>query len=168
MSRSIDILIASLKRLFLSIKPSNNSLPCRCTPPPLQSFLPWLVKALDLEAPELLYASVYLRRLRHLQWRPGRVDSCTPYRLVLAAIAVAHKFLRDNSYTNAVWGWAFQLPNVEVNKAESALLKMLRWNLRVSADEIETMQRPCQHRLRRPILHPRISLHRENAILGVS
>jgi hypothetical protein len=167
MSLSTPSTIAHLNRLANVFKPSNkDQLHCRCSPPAMEVYIPYLVETFRLEALELLHASVYLRRLRHLRKRVKRVQRCTPYRLVLAALAVAHKYLRDNSYTNVDWGRGFHLSKPEMDKAELAMLKLLGWKLRISDEEQKAVEFSDFDHLKRPIRENRISLTREDAIIG--
>lgn len=163
MSVPIHSLITQLGRLVGGFRlGSKGRLHCKCSPPPLDSYIPWLVKVFRLEAPELLYASVYLKRLHLLQRRPRIVQPCTPYRLVLAALTVAHKYLRDNSYTNVDWGRGFCLPKKDVDKVELAMLKLLKWELRASDEELHSVKTPPRRTHKHLVRRPR--LRREDAM----
>jgi len=85
---------------------------------------------------------------------------------VLAALAVAHKYLRDNSYTNVDWGRGFHLSKPEMDKAELAMLKLLGWKLRISDEEQKAAEFSDFDHLKRPIRENRIPLTREDAIIG--
>lgn len=135
-------------------------------PPPLERYVSWLVAAYNLEAPELLYAAAYLKRLRRLHRRPKGIHRCTPYRLLLAAIMTAHKYLNDNSYTNVLWGRGFNLSRVEMDKVERAMLNLLGWKLRVSDEELQAVGWCPQDPTKYPLRHKKISLRRENAVIG--
>lgn len=131
-------------------------------------YLSHLVETFHLEGPELLYASVYLKRLRNSQKRMRRVQHCAPYRLVLAALVVAHKYLRDSSYKNAVWGGGGNLAKAEMDRVELIMLNLLEWKLRVSDGELRDVEQVIVGSMRRPTRQGRIRLWREDAGLGKS
>ncbi|EXU95707.1 cyclin domain protein [Metarhizium robertsii] len=167
MSLPVDTVITHLNRLVRGFRHSKgDQLQCRCSPPPLEDYIPWLVRLFRLESPELLYASAYLDRLHHSRRRPRGIQRCTSHRLALAAIVVAHKYLRDNSYTNMDWGRGLCISKEEMDRTERAMLKLLGWNLRVSDEELQAVSLA----VRRPLTHPtrlkKIRLRRENAIMG--
>ncbi|KAJ2059963.1 hypothetical protein GGI17_004075 [Coemansia sp. S146] len=88
----------------------------------------------------LVTALIYVERLRkHLpKTATGSMD--TPYRIFLASLLLADKFWSDHSVQIknlvAAAGGVFSMK--EIAAMERALLKLLQFNLYVSADEIRT------------------------------
>ena len=116
--------------------------PCTCTfLPSLATYIRNLVIYLQLDDWELLYAAIYLQRLQPLLARIELVQPCTPFRQCLAAMIAAHKFLHDSSYKNRHWcvvsiAARFCITNSEINKVEKEILRCLRWDLKVSGEEV--------------------------------
>lgn len=167
MAFPLDSVFIHLERLINAFNHSErDQLHCNCSPPPLMPYLMWLAATFCLDNSELFYAAAYLRRLCHMNRRPRGIQRCTPYRLVLAAVIVAHKYLKENSYKNVDWGRGFDMSAREVDRVEWAMLNLLRCELRVSDDELRAVKSPFYHALRHPVRQKKIGLRRENAIVG--
>ncbi|KAG1057772.1 hypothetical protein G6F43_000415 [Rhizopus delemar] len=55
-------------------------------------------------------------------------------RMFLAALICAHKYLYDNTFTNASWAKISRLPVKEISQAERAILELLDYRLYVSTE----------------------------------
>ena len=145
-SSSTDAVITELNVLVRALAPDKQGyMSCGCATPPLNVCLARLVEALRLEPEDLLCAAGYLRHLHSLPLRRAKLHPCTPYRLMAAALAVAFKFPRGNSHTNADLGRAIGLRTADVDRAERAMRKMLSSRRRVTDVELRIARRDFVH-----------------------
>lgn len=117
----------------------------------LQRFISHLVKASSTNSPTLLATLVYLHRLKGKLALATSKFKCTTYRIFLAALIVATKYLHDWSPRNKKWArysrWScgtvsfrFTLP--DVNLMEVEILSLLEWRLGVTEDDFLRVQMP--------------------------
>jgi hypothetical protein len=100
------------------------------------AFVRHLLKRSRATRSTLQLAIFYLFRIRphiakHSQYDP--IVKCGR-RMFLAALICAHKYLYDNTFTNASWAKISKLPVKEINGAERVLLEMLDYRLYVSTE----------------------------------
>lgn len=85
---------------------------------------------------------------------------------MLAALIVAHSHFKGSIDENLDWGHAFRIPKVDVDRAKDAMLRMLGWRLAASAEELQAVIL-CHRTVHGPQpMKKRISLKREDAVLG--
>lgn len=96
-------------------------------------FVRHLLKRSRATRSTLQLAIFYLFRIRPHIGQHSQIDPIIKCgrRMFLAALISAHKYLYDNTFTNASWAKISKLPVKEVNNAERALLKMLDYRLYV-------------------------------------
>lgn len=100
------------------------------------AFVRHLLKRSRATRSTLQLAIFYLFRIRpHINKRSefDPIVKCGR-RMFLAALICAHKYLYDNTFTNASWAKISKLPVKEINQAERALLEMLDYRLFVSSE----------------------------------
>jgi hypothetical protein len=100
------------------------------------AFVRHLLKRSRATRSTLQLAIFYLFRIRpHINNRSqyDPIVKCGR-RMFLAALICAHKYLYDNTFTNASWAKISKLPVKEINQAERALLEMLDYRLFVSTE----------------------------------
>ncbi|KAJ2037118.1 hypothetical protein H4S03_003181 [Coemansia sp. S3946] len=108
--------------------------------PSIDDFIRSVTASLNIKMAVLVTALIYVERLRkHLpKTATGSMD--TPYRIFLASLLLADKFWSDHSVQIknlvAAAGGVFSMK--EISAMERALLKLLKFSLYVSADEIHT------------------------------
>ncbi|KAJ3378086.1 hypothetical protein HDU92_007670 [Lobulomyces angularis] len=114
----------------------------KCSPPSNFNLLPSLrafIKSLSFSDIYLSTAIIYISRIKFKKGSKGLPD--THYRLFLASIITAHKFLDDNSYKNKLWsdlnGKLFSCK--DINLMERQFLSMLDYNLMVSQEEYDSL-----------------------------
>ncbi|CAO3682983.1 unnamed protein product [Rhizopus stolonifer] len=100
------------------------------------AFVRHLLKRSRATRSTLQLAIFYLFRIRphiekHCQLNP--VIKCGR-RMFLAALICAHKYLYDNTFTNASWAKISRLPVKEISQAERAILELLDYRLFVSTE----------------------------------
>ena len=137
----------------------------------LQHFIYYLVKASNTSSLTLLATLVYLHRLKGKLALATRKYQCTMYRIFLAALIVATKYLHDWSPRNKKWAkysrWScgpvsfrFTLP--DVNLMEVEMLSLLEWRLGVTEDDFLHVQMPSvshigqartNHQVRHTVVH---------------
>ncbi|KAJ2359340.1 hypothetical protein IWW50_000142 [Coemansia erecta] len=106
--------------------------------PPLESFVCSVAKTLSVKPAVVVTSLIYVERLseRLPQSATGKMD--TPYRIFLAALLLADKYWSDQAVKVkalvAATGGLFK--HREILAMERALLRILGFNLFVSADQI--------------------------------
>lgn len=100
------------------------------------AFVRHLLKRSRATRSTLQLAIFYLFRIRPHIAKRSQYDPIVKCgrRMFLAALTCAHKYLYDNTFTNASWAKISKLPVKEINGAEKALLEMLDYRLYVSAE----------------------------------
>ncbi|GAA5799018.1 hypothetical protein HPULCUR_004427 [Helicostylum pulchrum] len=100
------------------------------------AFVRHLLKRSRATRSTLQLAIFYLFRIRPHINRRSEFDPIVKCgrRMFLAALICAHKYLYDNTFTNASWAKISKLPVKEINQAERALLEMLDYRLYVSTE----------------------------------
>ncbi|KAI9501095.1 hypothetical protein GGI25_006071 [Coemansia spiralis] len=107
--------------------------------PPIETFVCSITSTLGIKTAVLVTALIYVERLsrRLPASATGTVD--TPYRIFLAALLLADKFWSDHAVPIkslvAATGGVFPLR--EISNMERALIKLLGFNLFVSADQVQ-------------------------------
>ncbi|KAJ2488902.1 hypothetical protein IWW37_004439 [Coemansia sp. RSA 2050] len=108
--------------------------------PSIEAFIGSVTASLKIKMVVLVTALIYVERLRKHLPRTATGSMDTPYRIFLASLLLADKFWSDHSvqikYLVAAAGGVFGMR--EIAAMERALLKLLKFNLYVSADEIRT------------------------------
>lgn len=101
-----------------------------------QAFVRHLLKRSRATRSTLQLAIFYLFRIRPHITKRSQFDPIVKCgrRMFLAALICAHKYLYDNTFTNASWAKISKLPVKEINQAERALLEMLDYRLYVSTE----------------------------------
>ncbi|KAI8061828.1 uncharacterized protein B0P05DRAFT_556805 [Gilbertella persicaria] len=97
-------------------------------------FIRHLLKRSRATRSTLQLAIFYLFRIRPHIAKRSQFDPIVKCgrRMFLASLICAHKYLYDNTFTNASWAKISKLPVKEINGAEKALLEMLDYRLHVS------------------------------------
>ncbi|CEG72739.1 hypothetical protein RMATCC62417_08239 [Rhizopus microsporus] len=100
------------------------------------AFVRHLLKRSRATRSTLQLAIFYLFRIRPHIDRFAQHDSIIKCgrRMFLAALICAHKYLYDNTFTNASWAKISRLPAKEISQAERAILQMLDYRLFVSTE----------------------------------
>jgi hypothetical protein len=100
------------------------------------AFVRHLLKRSRATRSTLQLAIFYLFRIRPYIAKRSQYDPIVKCgrRMFLAALICAHKYLYDNTFTNASWAKISKLPVKEINGAERALLEMLDYRLYVSTE----------------------------------
>ncbi|CAO0793300.1 unnamed protein product [Mucor circinelloides] len=101
-----------------------------------QAFVRHLLKRSRATRSTLQLAIFYLFRIRPHIAKRSQFDPIVKCgrRMFLAALICAHKYLYDNTFTNASWAKISKLPVKEINGAERSLLEMLDYRLFVSTE----------------------------------
>ena len=101
-----------------------------------QAFVRHLLKRSRATRSTLQLAIFYLFRIRPHIAKRSQFDPIVKCgrRMFLAALICAHKYLYDNTFTNASWAKISKLPVKEINIAERSLLEMLDYRLFVSTE----------------------------------
>ncbi|KAK9695271.1 PHO85 cyclin-1 [Basidiobolus ranarum] len=82
---------------------------------------------------------VYLDRLRQKLPEFARGMQCTCHRIFLAALVIASKYLNDASPKNIYWArYTTIFSLTEVNLMERQLLELLKFDLRITTEELYT------------------------------
>ncbi|KAI8985287.1 hypothetical protein BDB01DRAFT_789583 [Pilobolus umbonatus] len=100
------------------------------------AFVRHLLKRSRATRSTLQLAIFYLFRIRphiHKRSQYDPIVKCGR-RMFLAALICSHKYLYDNTFTNASWASISRLPVKEINQAEMALLEMLDYRLYVATE----------------------------------
>jgi hypothetical protein len=114
--------------------------------PPLQSFITSLVSKSEVPITTLMSCLVYISRLKcRLQQEPWlRGIGGTPYRIFLACLILADKYLNDTSSTNMSWAIFsnmkerdFSFEKKEIDNMEKGLLDRLQWDAHISEKDLE-------------------------------
>ncbi|KAJ1647348.1 PHO85 cyclin-1 [Coemansia erecta] len=118
-----SIIMASTSRLML---------------PPIEVFVRSVTSTLNTKAAVLVTALIYVERLGKRLPRSATGAPDTPYRVFLAALMLADKFWSDHSVAakNLVAAAGGAFGQREIAAMERAMLKLLGFNLYVSADHI--------------------------------
>ncbi|OBZ86661.1 G1/S-specific cyclin pas1 [Choanephora cucurbitarum] len=99
-------------------------------------FVRHLLKRSRATRSTLQLAIFYLFRIRPFICKRSQFDPIVKCgrRMFLASLICAHKYLYDNTFTNASWAKISKLPVKEINGAERALLDMLDYRLHISLE----------------------------------
>ncbi|KAI7906206.1 uncharacterized protein BX663DRAFT_499240 [Cokeromyces recurvatus] len=99
-------------------------------------FVRHLLKRSRATRSTLQLAIFYLFRIRPYIAKRSQLDPIVKCgrRMFLAALICAHKYLYDNTFTNASWAKISKLPVKEINAAERSILEMLDYRLYVSTE----------------------------------
>lgn len=117
-----------------------------------QAFVRHLLKRSRATRSTLQLAIFYLFRIRpHINKRSqfDPIVKCGR-RMFLAALICAHKYLYDNTFTNASWAKISKLPVKEINQAERALLEMLDYRLYVSSELYQKFEAQLREAIPQP------------------
>ncbi|KAJ2006011.1 hypothetical protein GGI04_000798 [Coemansia thaxteri] len=108
--------------------------------PAIESFICSVTASLKIKVGVLVTALIYVERLRKQLPKSATGSADTPYRIFLASLLLADKFWSDHSVQikSLVAAAGAVFSKREIAAMERALLKLLRFNLYVSADEIRT------------------------------
>lgn len=120
-----------------------------------QAFVRHLLKRSRATRSTLQLAIFYLFRIRpHINKRSqfDPIVKCGR-RMFLAALICAHKYLYDNTFTNASWAKISKLPVKEINQAERALLEMLDYRLYVSSELYQKFEAQLREAIPQPSLN---------------
>ncbi|KAI8319744.1 cyclin-related 2, partial [Martensiomyces pterosporus] len=105
----------------------------------VHDYLERVAKFVCLENDTLIAILVYLDRITRVQsHRPALAPS--PYnihRLLITAIVVAHKFNSDIFFNNARYSKVGGVPLAEMNQLELEMLFLVRFDLKIDADELQ-------------------------------
>ncbi|KAJ2703993.1 hypothetical protein FB645_003649 [Coemansia sp. IMI 203386] len=106
--------------------------------PPIEVFVRSITNTLNTKAAVLVTALIYVERLGKRLPRSATGAPDTPYRVFLAALMLADKFWSDHSVAakNLVAAAGGAFGQREIAAMERAMLKLLGFNLYVSADHI--------------------------------
>ncbi|KAJ2890131.1 hypothetical protein IWW38_004302 [Coemansia aciculifera] len=108
--------------------------------PSIETFICSVTASLKIKMAVLVTALIYVERLRRHLPNTATGSADTPYRIFLASLLLADKFWSDHSVQIkslvAAAGGLFS--QREICAMERALLKLLKFDLFVSADEIRT------------------------------
>ena len=132
--------------------------------PPLQVYIETLLKISGSSFNDLITALVYLSRLQRSLPFHATGSPETPHRVFLAALILAHKYLRDVPLKNTQWinkltfgTFTFRLE--DVNLMERQFLSLIHYDLRVDEHDFNvhilhmsrlTVARPARHQLWQP------------------
>ncbi|KAJ1660430.1 hypothetical protein IWQ61_000647 [Dispira simplex] len=112
--------------------------------PPLSDFVASVCRNLDPSTMTLITCALYMERLRRSMPTSARGSHDTPYRIFLASLMIADKYLHDHQgfKTRTVADATEGLFNIkEVNRMESTFITLLRYRLWVKVDEIDSFLR---------------------------
>lgn len=111
-----------------------------------QAFVRHLLKRSRATRSTLQLAIFYLFRIRPHLAKRSQIDPIVKCgrRMFLAALICAHKYLYDNTFTNASWAKISKLPVKEINQAERSLLEMLDYRLFVSTELYQKFEAQLQ------------------------
>ncbi|KAI7871440.1 hypothetical protein BDF14DRAFT_1691450, partial [Spinellus fusiger] len=94
--------------------------------PPMDQFVPLLVKRSSSTSGTLLAALVFLDRLQHRVPASSSCSPCSCQRIFLAALIVTTKMLHDTSPRNKHWArYASAFPIEQVNTMERQFLSLM-------------------------------------------
>lgn len=125
----------------IEVRPENDNLPT------LEQFIKNLVRSSNVQVPTLMSTLVYLGRLKASLRHDAKGLRCTAHRIFLACLILAAKYLNDSSPKNKHWAAytkiklhenlpTFGFSTTEVNLMEKQLLLLLKWNLRITEDDL--------------------------------
>ncbi|ORX58936.1 hypothetical protein DM01DRAFT_1333542 [Hesseltinella vesiculosa] len=75
---------------------------------------------------------------------------CCGRRMFLASLMVAAKFLQDKNYRNRAWSHISGLPIKEINAAELAFLRLIKYDLFITKDTFDHWHQLLQSYMYRP------------------
>jgi len=113
--------------------------------PPLKEFILTLVYSSDTQFSTLIGALVYLRRLKARLGPAAKGQQCVNYRIFLASLILASKYLNDITLLNKHWAkcsivrtrsFSFGFSLAEINQMEREMLSILDWDLGITDDDI--------------------------------
>ncbi|KAJ2548748.1 PHO85 cyclin-1 [Coemansia sp. RSA 1933] len=108
--------------------------------PSIETFIFNITTNLDVKTTVLVTALIYVERLSRRLPESATGTADTPYRIFLASLLLADKFWSDSAMPVkslvAATGGVFA--QREISNMERALLKLLGFNLFVSADQVRT------------------------------
>ncbi|KND00543.1 uncharacterized protein SPPG_04851 [Spizellomyces punctatus DAOM BR117] len=99
--------------------------------PTFQSFIMHILQATNVEAPVLLMALWFLKRLRAANPLVKAAEG-SEYRLFATALLLANKVMDDHRFTNAAWSQVTGLSVEELNIMEREFLQSLDYRLHMS------------------------------------
>jgi hypothetical protein len=116
------------------------------------AFVRHLLKRSRATRSTLQLAIFYLFRIRPYINKRSQFDPIVKCgrRMFLAALICAHKYLYDNTFTNASWAKISKLPVKEINQAERALLEMLDYRLYVSTELYQKFEAQLKEAIPQP------------------
>lgn len=120
-----------------------------------QAFVRHLLKRSRATRSTLQLAIFYLFRIRPHIAKRSQFDPIVKCgrRMFLAALICAHKYLYDNTFTNASWAKISKLPVKEINGAERSLLEMLDYRLFVSTELYQKFESQLREAMPNSIHH---------------
>ena len=119
-------------------------LSCAYDAPPVEGLILQITQYLALNYLDTLFAAIYLQRLLlALQQIPTQLWHCTKHLVFLASLRMADKFVNDGAYArshlfNIVVG-TFNLLPAHLHRCELTLLMAMRWDLKVSMDQLRAL-----------------------------
>ncbi|KAJ1964985.1 cyclin-like protein interacting with PHO85 [Dipsacomyces acuminosporus] len=142
-SRMAELIDSVISTNHLTIGPNVNDItPFHSRAIPgisVHDYLQRVAKFVCLENDTLIAILVYLDRISKAQsHRPSLAPS--PYnihRLIITAIVVAHKFNSDIFFNNARYSKVGGVPLAEMNQLELELLFLVRFDLKIDAEELQ-------------------------------
>ncbi|KAJ1959532.1 hypothetical protein IWQ62_004572 [Dispira parvispora] len=112
--------------------------------PPLPDFVANVCRNLNPSTMTLITCALYMERLRRSMPTSARGSYDTPYRIFLASLMIADKYLHDHQgfRTRTVADATEGLFNIqEVNRMESTFIALLKYRLWIKVDEIDSFLR---------------------------
>lgn len=146
---SIDITTLTIRTSWpMEISTTNEGQPVVNT----HAFVRHLLKRSRATRSTLQLAIFYLFRIRPYINKRSQFDPIVKCgrRMFLAALICAHKYLYDNTFTNASWAKISKLPVKEINQAERALLEMLDYRLYVSTELYQKFEAQLKEAIPQP------------------
>ncbi|KAI8991006.1 hypothetical protein BDF20DRAFT_842175 [Mycotypha africana] len=120
------------------------------------TFVRHLLKRSRATRSTLQLAIFYLFRIRPHIGQRSQYDSIVKCgrRMFLAALICAHKYLYDNTFTNASWAKISKLSPREINHAERALLEMLDYKLFVPVELYQKFESQLKEAMPKQVVSP--------------
>ncbi|KAI8990203.1 cyclin domain-containing protein [Pilobolus umbonatus] len=147
-SRSPEALLSFTANTAITLLPCSHSLksapinkPYRYHLPPLNEFIATLFKRSKLAPAVCLVSLIYLQRLKSRLPSHARGDIDTPYRLFLAAILTASKFLSETGTCLTSQAIVVMTDHVytqkDINSMERSFLGLIKYDLFVNVEAIK-------------------------------
>ncbi|KAJ2658845.1 PHO85 cyclin-1 [Coemansia sp. RSA 1200] len=111
--------------------------------PTIEAFIFNIITALDIKTAVLVTALIYVERLSQRLPESATGTADTPYRIFLASLLLADKFWSDSAVPvkSLVTATGGVFAHREIASMERAMIKLLGFNLFVSADQIHAHAR---------------------------